>query len=230
MSNERILAVDDEPAILELERYNLEKEGFTVLTAKDGEEALRLAAAEQPELILLDLMLPRLSGLDVCRKLRENPLTSGIPVIMVTARTEDSDVVLGLELGAEDYVTKPFSPRVLVARVRTILRRKNRKAPVPEGKSTAIHGITIDPERHEIFSEGIPLLLSVTEFQILEYLAQNPGRVFSRNQIINAVKGGSYPVTERSIDVQILSIRKKLADKAELIETIRGIGYRMRDE
>ena len=148
---------------------------------------------------------------------------------MVTAKTEDTDVVLGLELGADDYVTKPFSPKVVLARVRTVLRRRNRKPVETEGERVELHGIVIDPVRHEISSDGESLALSVTEFQILEHLARNPGRVFSRTQIISAVKGSSYPVTERSIDVQILSIRKKLGNKAELVETVRGIGYRMKD-
>jgi two-component system phosphate regulon response regulator PhoB len=230
MSNERILAVDDETPILELISWNLEKDGFKVTTCTNGEDAIRAVKSNPPDLVLLDLMLPGMSGLDVCRKIKENPATADVPVIMVTARTEDSDEVVGLELGADDYITKPFSPKVLLARVRTVLRRKNRKSVEPEGEVTAIHGISIDPERHEVFSDGAPLLLSVTEFQILEFLAQNPGRVFSRTQIISAVKGSSYPVTERSIDVQILSVRKKLGNKADCIETVRGIGYRMKDE
>jgi two-component system phosphate regulon response regulator PhoB len=229
MSNERILAVDDEQPILELLKYNLEKDGFRVTTCTNGEDALKLARNDPPDLMLLDLMLPGMSGLDVCRKLRETPATADLPVIMVTAKIEDSDIVLGLELGADDYVTKPFSPKVVLARVRTVLRRRNRKPVEPEGDRTAIHGIVIDPVRHEVFSDAKPLALSVTEFQILEFLAQNPGRVFSRTQIISSVKGSSYPVTERSIDVQILSIRKKLGDKADVIETVRGIGYRMKD-
>lgn len=229
MSNESILVVDDEEPIIELLKYNLEKEGFKVIASGSGEEAVRLARSEKTELVLLDLMLPGMSGLDVCRKLKENPSTAGIPVIMLTAKTEDSDIVLGLELGAEDYVTKPFSPKVLLARVRTALRRKEKKQMNQEGNHVALHGIEIDSDRHEVFSETEPLSLSVTEFQILEHLVRNPGRVFSRTQIISAVKGESYPVTERSIDVQILSIRKKLGSKADLIETVRGIGYRMKD-
>lgn len=229
MSNERILAVDDEMPILELLRYNLEKDGFRVTTSSSGEDALRSIKSETPDLILLDLMLPGMSGLDVCRRLKESPATSGIPVIMITAKTEDTDVVLGLELGADDYIAKPFSPRILLARVRTVLRRKNRTPVKAEGEHTSIHGIEIDPVRHEIFCDGESLVLSVTEFLILEFLARNPGRVFSRAQIISSVKGSSYPVTERSIDVQILSIRKKLKEKADFIETIRGIGYRMKD-
>jgi two-component system phosphate regulon response regulator PhoB len=230
MSNERILIVDDEQPILELERYNLEKDGFKVVACASGEEALRQVRVDPPALILLDLMMGGMSGLDVCRRLKESADTADIPVIMVTAKTDDTDIVLGLELGADDYVTKPFSPKVLLARVRTVLRRKNRKPVEPEGERTAIHGIVIDPVRHEVYCDGAPVNLSVTEFQILEFLAQNPGRVFSRTQIISAVKGSSYPVTERSIDVQILSIRKKLGERADCVETVRGIGYRMKDE
>ncbi|HNY20752.1 MAG TPA: response regulator transcription factor [Treponemataceae bacterium] len=234
MSNETILAVDDETAILELQKYNLEKEGFRVTACANGEEAIKSAKASPPDLVLLDLMLPGMSGLDVCRKLRADPATAGIPIIMVTAKTEDADVVVGLELGADDYVTKPFSPKVLIARVRAALRRKAAAAESPatgpdDFGPTRIHGISINPERHEAFSDSEPLALSVTEFQILEFLARNPGRVFSRAQIISAVKGSSYPVTERSIDVQILSIRKKLGAKSDVVETVRGIGYRMRD-
>lgn len=230
MSNERILAVDDEDPILELIRYNLEKEHFKVMTCRTGEEALRLAREEKPDLIILDLMLPGMSGLEVCRKLKEAGDTAEIPIIMATAKTEDSDIVIGLELGADDYVTKPFSPKVLAARVRTALRRKNRKPASAEGERTVVHGISIDPQRHEILWEGNALPFSVTEFQIFEFLARNPGRVFSRSHIISSVKGSAYPVTERSIDVQVLSIRKKLGDKAEILETVRGIGYRMKDE
>jgi len=229
MSNERILAVDDEQPILELLRYNLEKEGFRVTTCLNGEEAVRIARAESPDILLLDLMLPGMSGLDVCRRLKESPATAGIPIVMITAKTEDSDIVLGLELGADDYITKPFSPKVLMARIRTVLRRKNQVPVDTENEDISIHGIKIDPIRHEIFADSVPLNLSLTEFQILEYLAKNPGRVFSRAQIISAVKGSSYPVTERSIDVQILSIRKKLGSKSDFIETVRGIGYRMQD-
>ncbi len=230
MSNERILVIDDEAPILELISWNLEKDGFKVTTCANGEDAIKAVRSAPPDLVLLDLMLPGMSGIDVCRKIKETPTTADIPVIMVTARTEDSDEILGLELGADDYITKPFSPKILLARVRTALRRKNRKPVEPEGERTTIHGISIDPVRHEVFSDGNQLFLSVTEFQILEFLAQNPGRVFSRTQIISAVKGSSYPVTERSIDVQILSIRKKLGDAADCVETVRGIGYRMKDE
>lgn len=230
MGNERVLACDDEEAIRELVSYNLAKEGFSVVSVPSGEEAIRAARKDKPDVIILDLMLPGISGLDVCRRLKEDPETGRIPIIMLTAKTEDADVVLGLELGADDYVTKPFSPRVLAARVRAALRRRAAADEPEVGGTVNAQGISLDPDRHEASLDGAPLALSVTEFQILEFLARNPGRVFSRSQIISAVKGSSYPVTERSIDVQILSIRKKLGDRAEVVETVRGIGYRMRDE
>jgi len=230
MGNERVLACDDEEAIRELVSYNLAKEGFAVVSVSSGEEAIRAARKDKPDVIILDLMLPGISGLDVCRRLKEDPETARIPIIMLTAKTEDADVVLGLELGADDYVTKPFSPRVLAARVRAALRRRTAADEPNVGGTVNAQGISLDPDRHEAFLDGATLALSVTEFQILEFLARNPGRVFSRSQIISAVKGSSYPVTERSIDVQILSIRKKLGDRAEVVETVRGIGYRMRDE
>ncbi|HOT61446.1 MAG TPA: response regulator transcription factor [Treponemataceae bacterium] len=230
MGNERVLACDDEESIRELVSYNLAKEGFAVVSVSSGEEAIRAARKDKPDVIILDLMLPGISGLDVCRRLKEDPETGRIPIIMLTAKTEDADVVLGLELGADDYVTKPFSPRVLAARVRAALRRQTAADEPNAGGTVNAQGISLNPDRHEAFLDGATLALSVTEFQILEFLARNPGRVFSRSQIISAVKGSSYPVTERSIDVQILSIRKKLGDRAEVVETVRGIGYRMRDE
>ncbi len=228
MGNTQILIVDDEPPILELIRYNAEKEGFKVLTAPTGSQALELARQHKPDLIILDLMLPDMSGLDVCRAVKTAAGLRDISVIMVTAKTEDSDIVIGLELGADDYVTKPFSPKVLTARMRSVLRRKKPAGgDAAEGNTVSIHGIEIYPDKHEVTVNGKKTAFSVTEFSILEHLARNPGRVFSRKQIINAIKGDSYPVTERSIDVQILSVRKKLGPLCDIIETIRGIGYRM---
>lgn len=241
----RILVVDDEMPILELIKYNLQKEGFSVLMAENGAKALDCARNDRPDLIVLDLMLPDMSGFDICRILRNDSSTAGIPIIMATARTEDSDIVSGLDLGADDYITKPFSPKVLVARVRSVLRR------VQEGRSagtsasgavsggdggTRIHGLCIIPEKFEASYNGRPVAFSATEFSILLHLARNPGRVFSRQQLINDIKGESYPVTERSIDVQILSIRKKLVEAAgdssvqNMIETVRGVGYRFAEE
>ncbi len=230
MAKETILIVDDEQDIIELVDFNLKKEGFRTITASTGEEVLRSVSNKPPDLIMLDLMLPGLDGRDVCRRLKQDERTRNIPILMVTARTEDSDIIAGLELGADDYITKPFSPKVLIARVRAVLRRSHRASelPAPSGR-IKIHGIEIDVSRHEVFKRGEPVALSVSEFSILEYLARNPGWVFSRSQIITAVKGADYPVTERSVDVQILGIRKKLGQEGKHIETVRGIGYRMQE-
>ena len=233
-----ILVVDDELPIIELIQYNLKKEGFEVLTAENGAQALELARTEKPDLIILDLMLPDMGGFDICRILRNDTSTARIPIIMATAKTSDSDIVSGLELGADDYITKPFSPKVLVARVKSVLRRFQEQteqvtAVVPKTNGTVfIHGLQIIPHKFEASLNGSPIIFSATEFSILHHLARHPGQVFSRIQIINDIKGSSYPVTERSIDVQILSIRKKLAESAEspafanMIETVRGVGYR----
>ncbi len=231
MSNKTILVVDDEADILQLIQYNLEKEGYNSLTAASGEEAIREAHRRLPNLIILDLMLPGLDGIEVCKQLRSTEDTKYIPILMVTAKSEESDIITGLEVGADDYITKPFSPKVLIARIRAILRR-SRRNPIKEGREPyiKIHEIQIDTSKHEVISSGTPLLLSVTEFAILEFLARNPGWVFSRNQIIGAVKGEDYPVTERSVDVQILGLRKKLGNQGHMIETVRGIGYRMKEE
>lgn len=226
MAKETVLIVDDESDILELVRYNLTKEGYKTDVAQTGEEALSKADALVPDVIVLDLMLPGVDGLETCRRLKASEKTKDIPVVMLTAKTEDSDVVSGLELGADDYVTKPFSPKVLVARIRAVLRRRVNEIE-PEEAQIRVHGIVIDISRHEVSVHGRPIALSATEFAILEFLAQNPGWVFSRNKIIDAVKGKDYPVTERSVDVQILGLRKKLGSHGTLIQTVRGVGYRL---
>ncbi len=228
MSNERILLVDDEEDILELVRYNLVKNGYRVTCVTSGEQAVEKLKEETPRIILLDLMLPGMDGLDVCRKLRNNPATVGIPIIMITAKGEDADIVTGLELGADDYLTKPFSPRVLLARIRAILRR-NAQDEVDETSVIKIHDIVVNPGRHEVLVKGESLILTATEFSILHFLARRPGWVFSRDQIISAVKGDDYPVTERSVDVQIVGLRKKLGDSGDIIETVRGVGYRFKE-
>jgi len=230
MAKKTILAVDDEPTILELVRYNLEREGYVVKTSTSGAEAIREAERIEPDCIILDLMLPGIDGLDVCRRLKQRERTRGIPVLMLTAKSEDSDVVTGLEVGADDYITKPFSPRVLTARVRAALRRKKGEEDEEKGTVIRVHDIRIDGARHEVTSGGETVSLSATEFAILEFLAKNPGWVFTRNKIIDAVKGKDYPVTERSVDVQILSLRKKLGERGILIETVRGVGYRLQAE
>jgi two-component system, OmpR family, alkaline phosphatase synthesis response regulator PhoP len=227
MAKELILVVDDEESIRELIQFNLEREGYTVMAASSGEEALSMTQHHKPELIVLDLMLPGIDGLEVCKALSSYE----IPILMVTAKSEDSDIILGLEMGADDYITKPFSPRVLVARIRAVLRRKRKDAlPSNSFKSVSLHGIFMDPARHLVTIDGEATDLSVTEFGILEFLMRNPGWVFSRGQIIESVKGNDYPVTERSVDVQILALRKKLKAKGAIIETVRGIGYRLIEE
>lgn len=224
MAKETILVVDDEEDIRELIGFNLEREGYQVIYAATGEEALSVTQHHRPELIILDLMLPGIDGIEVCKALAGYE----IPILMVTAKSEDSDIILGLEMGADDYITKPFSPRILIARIRAVLRRKRKETAVPSVyKQVSLHGITIDPARHSVTCDGESLELSVTEFGILEFLMRNPGWVFSRGQIIESVKGNDYPVTERSVDVQILALRKKLGEKGSIIETVRGIGYRM---
>jgi two-component system, OmpR family, alkaline phosphatase synthesis response regulator PhoP len=228
MAREKILVVDDEEDILELIRYNLAKEGYQVSTATSGEEALTKARQEMPDLILLDLMLPGLDGLDVCQELKRQPNTRQISIVMVTARTEDVDVVTGLEMGSDDYITKPFSPRVVLARIKAVLRRKKLEE-TEEASVINIHELTIDPARHGVLVEGNHVLLTATEFRILYLLARHPGWVYSRDQILNAVKGGDYPVTDRSVDVQIVGLRKKLGEAGGYIETVRGVGYRFRE-
>ncbi|MGA8832538.1 MAG: response regulator [Desulfomonilaceae bacterium] len=228
MARERILVVDDEEDILELVKYNLTKENFQVMCATSGEEALQKLKKETFDIILLDLMLPGRDGLDTCRVLKKNPETSHIPVVMITAKTEDTDVVLGLELGADDYVTKPFSPRVLLARIKAILRR-NQTETTDDKSVIKTHDLVINPSRHEIRVKESLVNLTASEFSILHFLAKRPGWVFSREQIINSVKGTDYPVTDRSVDVQIVGLRKKLGEIGELIETVRGVGYRFKE-
>ena len=230
MAKERILAVDDEEDILNLIKYNLEREGFKVETAANGETAVRIARESAPDLILLDLMLPGMDGLDVCRILKNDKHTSKVPIVMLTARGEEGDIVTGLEIGADDYITKPFSPRVLIARIKTILRRDSKKEDVAKNPVIRIGEMEIDTTKYKVAVNGENVDLTATEFSILIYLVKRPGWVFTRSQIINSVKGDDYPVTDRSVDVQILNLRKKLGDIGNLIETVRGVGYRFKDQ
>jgi two-component system phosphate regulon response regulator PhoB len=228
MTGERILAIEDDEDIAELIRYNLAKAGFAVRVAATGEEGLRLATSEAFDLVLLDLMLPGMDGLEVCRRLEAEPRTAGVPVIMVTARGEDADVAAGLDLGADDYVTKPFSPKVLIARVRAVLRRVEAAARA-QGDAIAIGGLTISRERREVLLRGVPVELTAREFDLLALLARRRGWVFTRAQIIDATLGGDRDVTDRAVDVQVVGLRRKLGDAGPLIETVRGIGYRLKD-
>jgi len=230
MGKQRILAIEDEEDILALIHYNLGKEGFLVSTATSGESGLAQACQELPDLVVLDLMLPGMSGLDVCRSLKQNAATSKIPVIMLTARGEESDVVSGLEIGADDYITKPFSHKVLAARVRTVLRRAADAKALNKETPLVIHDISIHPGRNEVLLAGEAVDLTYTEFQILRLLAGRPGWVFTRSQMMDAVRGDDYAVTERAVDVQIVGLRKKLGMRGSYIETVRGVGYRFKDK
>ena len=228
MAKKKILVVEDDEDILELMRFNLSKEGYAVLTALTGEEGLKQACAAPPDLICLDLMLPSIDGLEVCKRLKQDHRTETVPIVMVTAKGEEADIVTGLELGADDYITKPFSPRVLIARVRAVLRRKTQET-ASESDTVRIRNLVIHPGRHEVLIDGKVLELTYTEFRLLHLLARRPGWVFTRYQIVDAVRGQNYPVTERSVDVQVAGLRKKLGPAAEYIETVRGIGYRFRE-
>lgn len=228
MAHTTILAVDDEEDLLELVRYNLIREGFDVTTAATGEEALVTIRNNPPDLILLDLMLPKMDGLTVMRRLTENEELKKIPVIMLTAKGEEADVITGLELGADDYVTKPFSPRILVARIRSVLRR-NTTIPT-DSQEIRIHELYIDTGRRIVLANKKPVELTYTEFQIISFLALRPGWVYTRSQIIDAIRGDDYPVTDRSVDVQIVGLRKKLGMCGRYIETVRGVGYRFSEE
>ena len=228
MPNERILVVDDEEDLLELIRYNLSKDGYRVTCVETGEEALEHAARERTDLIVLDLMLPGVDGLEVCRQLKSNTSTRNIPVVMLTAKSEEVDLVTGLEVGADDYITKPFSPRVLLARIRAVLRRQL----PPQGDDDETLGtdeLVIHVGRHEVTVGGKSVSLTHTEFRLLQFLARKPGWVFSRSQIVTAVQGDDYPVTDRSVDVQIAGLRKKLGEASRYVETVRGAGYRFKE-
>jgi two-component system phosphate regulon response regulator PhoB len=228
MAKCKILVVEDDEDIRELVRFNLVREGHRVFAVSTGEEALDLARKERPDLIVLDLMLPGMDGLEVCKILRGEPATSEIPIVIVSAKGEESDVVTGLELGADDYLTKPFRPRILLARIKAVLRR-NQGGDADENATITIDELTIDPGRHEVRVKEKPVQLTATEFRILHFLARRPGWVFTRYQIVDGVHGADYPVTDRSIDFQMVGLRKKLGPCAKFIETVRGVGYRFKD-
>ena len=227
MAHESILAVEDDEDILELLKYNLAKEGYRVTAVTTGEEGLHLAHSTTPDLILLDLMLPGVDGLEVCRSLKMDAKTRLAPIIMLTAKGEEADIVSGLELGAEDYITKPFSTRVLLARVRAVLRRRRTALPA-EDALLKIHDLVIDPGRHEVLVQGQPVELTATEFRLLHLLARRPGWVLTRAHIVEGIHGDDYPVTDRAVDVKIVALRKKLGPAAQYVETVRGVGYRFK--
>ena len=230
MTRENILLVEDEHDIRELLKFHLERENLSVEAVENGEDALRAVKAKPVSLILLDLMLPGIDGLEVCRRLKAEAGTRDIPIIMLTAKDSEADIVAGLEMGAADYVCKPFSPRVLMARLHAVLRRpQTAAADDSAGPVIAIGPLTVDPGRHKVEIKGKEIQLTFTEFRILHLLAESPGRAFSRQQIVDQVRGESYSVTERIVDVQMVSLRKKLGPLGDWIETVRGVGYRFRE-
>lgn len=225
----RVLVIEDEPDIIELLQYNLEREGFQVFSARDGESGVSEAQKRKPSAILLDLMLPRVDGLEVCRQLRSLPGTRDIPLLMVTAKGEETDVVLGLELGADDYITKPFSPKEVVARIRAVLRRASRAAAGGSTERIELGPIMIDTGRFEVSLDGSPISLTRAEFRLLHALASQPGRVLTRDQLLDKVTGGESVVIDRNVDVHIGTIRRKLGPDGARIATVRGVGYKIKD-
>jgi two-component system phosphate regulon response regulator PhoB len=229
MRKTTLLVIEDDPDIVELLRYNLEREGYRVLVATDGERGLADAARHQPDLVLLDLMLPGLDGLEVCRRLRAQDGTRAIPVLILTAKSEEADVVIGLEMGADDYLTKPFSPRECLARVRALLRRAQRAVEDPGKTRIEMHGLVLDMTRHEVLNQGDLVPLTRAEFRLLWTLAQRPGRVYSRNELVDEITAGEALIVDRNVDVHVSAIRKKLGEAGKLIATVRGVGYKCAD-
>ncbi len=229
MSKERILVIEDEEDILALVHYNLVKAGFTVEIATSGEEGLSKAEASRPDLVVLDLMLPNLGGLEVCRRIRSNEGLSETAIVMMTAKGDEEDIVAGLEYGADDYVPKPFSTAVLVARIKAVLRRRAVGRQSLSGGPIVVHDLIIDQGRNRVNAAGNNIDLTVSEFKLLCLLAAKPGWVFTRSQIVDAIRGAGYAVTDRAVDVQIVGLRKKLGHCGDYIETVRGVGYRLKE-
>ncbi len=226
MAQKTILVVEDEPDILELIQFNLENEGFKVVSSRTGEEGYRLAAELIPDLIVLDLMLPDMSGIEVCRLLRQEERSRKLPIIMATARDSESDVVLGLEVGADDYITKPFGVRELSARIRAVLRRAQRAMTDTSGSIVRAGPLELDPGRHEARIHGRPLQLTLAEFRLLSALAGTPGKVFTRDQLLDRITGEQTTIIDRNVDVHIRALRRKLESESSLIGTVRGVGYK----
>lgn len=230
VSKKKIVVIEDEPDILEVLTYNLKREGYEVFSASDGARGLALIKREIPDLVLLDLMLPGMDGVEICSTIKKDPQTQGALIIMVTAKGEESDIVLGLGVGADDYITKPFSPKELIARVKAVLRRGILVDKVAVKDRIEVGDLTIDSVKYKVSISGKEVKLTATEFRLLHYLASNPGRVFSREQLLNRALGDDVVIVDRNIDVHIRGIRKKLEVDPPLIETIRGVGYRMADQ
>jgi len=223
-----ITIIEDEEDIRHLLLYNLEKEGYRVSGYESGEEGLAAVRASPPDLVLLDLMLPGIDGMEVCRRLKQEAATSDLTVIIISAKGEESDIIAGLELGADDYLSKPFSTKILLARIRTVLRRSSQPLPGQEDVIT-IDELTLDPGKFRVTIAATPVELTAGDFRLLHFLASHRGWVFTRYQIVDAIRGEGYVVTERAIDVQIAGLRKKLGDYGNYIQTVRGVGYRFKD-
>lgn len=228
MTKQTILIIEDERAIVDVLTYNFRKEGFEVLTATDGQDGLRRAQASLPDLVVLDLMLPVIEGLEVCRQLRTGTRTKEIPILMLTARSEEVDEIVGFQMGADDYVTKPFKMKPLIQRIKALLRRRDKVEAT--GDTVSLQGIDIDRTQHRVTVDGVESKLTPTEFRLLWSLMRQPGRAFSRHELMEACRGEDALVLERTIDVHVKSLRQKIGEKAELIETVRGVGYRFREE
>jgi two-component system phosphate regulon response regulator PhoB len=229
MKRGRILVVDDEPDLLELVRHQLQKEHYEVATALDGEVALAQARRNPPDLVVLDLMLPGIDGLEVCRRLRADPRTMHVPIVMLTAKGEESDAVIGLSQGADDYVRKPFGAKELLARIAARLRAARGEVPGASGKVVTFGDLMIDPVKHEVVLAGKPVSLTLTEFKLLHFLVSNRGRAFTRNELLNAVVGQEAIIIDRNVDVHVATLRKKLGGYGVHILTIRGLGYKFRE-
>jgi two-component system, OmpR family, alkaline phosphatase synthesis response regulator PhoP len=227
-NKKRILIVDDEEDIIELVRYNVEREGYHTACATTGEQALKIVETDRIDLMVLDLMLPGIDGLEVAKSVKRNPHKMNIPIIMLSAKGEETDIITGLELGADDYITKPFSPKIFLARIKAVIR-KHSNLSVDTQAVLHHNGISIHPGRRIIKINGQNVDLTYTEFQILYYLAGKPGWVFTRNQIVDAVRGDNYSVTDRSVDVQMVGLRKKLGSYGKYLETVRNVGYRFKE-
>lgn len=227
MPKARILVVEDDRALADVLSYNLKQAGYEVLVARDGQDGLTQAQLKLPDLILLDVMLPVMDGLDVCRRLRADPATRDILIVMLTAKTEETDELVGFALGADDYVSKPFSVKVLLERIKALQRRRSDDA--EDEDVVACQGIIVDRARHRVLADGRSLTLTRSEFRLLHTLIRQPGRVFERAELVDAALGEDTTAMERTIDVHIRALRAKLGDKADVIETVRGVGYRFRD-
>lgn len=230
VKHEKIVIIEDESDILEMIAYNLKREGYEVLTSQDGEDGLEQIERSAPDLVVLDLMLPTIDGIEICRRLKSDLVTRTIPVVMVTAKGEESDIVLGLGVGADDYVIKPFSPKELIARVKAVLRRGQLKDTTGEQDRIETAGLVVDLKRFEVRVDGKPAKFTATELRLLHFLASHPGRVFTRDHLLSRVIGEDAIVIDRNIDVHIRAVRKKIGGYRDFIETVRGVGYRFHDQ